>query len=235
MPEASDTLCQTRRVREYEKGSSAPRRTIWKWIGLGLVAVLIGLFSVQYLHPLFPIEEKASCTVTSPSEKGPSTRYNRDLLPRLTTDCGTFSADSAVTCTADPSRKVLLGVGATFDLRVRGPQIAILSNPTVVSAQVAAEQPAHRDYLAGLDDEDLPENVKALRDQFSPETLRAWDYEQPPYDPLCDSLRHVMTTRGTQMMPPERAKEVLRVPEGVAPRDPLLPCRGICGDISRYY
>lgn len=120
MPEASDTLCQTRRVREYEKGSSAPRRTIWKWIGLGLVAVLIGLFSVQYLHPLFPIEEKASCTVTSPSEKGPSTRYNRDLLPRLTTDCGTFSADSAVTCTADPSRKVLLGVGATFDLRVRG-------------------------------------------------------------------------------------------------------------------
>lgn len=118
---------------------------------------------------------------------------------------------------------------------MRGPQIAILSNPTVVSAQVAAEQPAHRDYLAGLDDEDLPENVKALRDQFSPETLRAWDYEQPPYDPLCDSLRHVMTTRGTQLMPPERAKEVLRVPEGVAPRDPLLPCRGICGDISRYY
>lgn len=201
------------------------RRPIVKWVVIGALALTVGLWLAQLSHPVLPSSDQASCTVTSPSERHGSYR-SRDVFPRIGTDCGTFVAEKEVTCSADPSRTVLLGPGTTYDLTVAGPRIPFLSQPTVLSAQVSEVQTRVPDswFDEELGDDPMYDNLRSLQQQFSPEALRAFDYEQPPFDPQCDPYRMLMTTAGVQMMPPARADELLEVPEGEMARDPKLPC-----------
>jgi hypothetical protein len=215
-----------RRGRAGDPSTSRRGRRVAKWAGLGALVLFLVLGSLRFAHPLFPVQDEASCTVTSSSERDFTPRRGPDLFPTVGTDCGAFTAGDEVTCTADPSRSVLLTVGTAYDLAVRGPRIPVVSDPTVVSAQVSADQPTHSKPLSVPGGDAFHEDVEALTDRFSPQQLRAWDYEQPPYHRLCDAYRIVMTSEGLQLMAPARAAEMLLVPEGVSPREPRLPCEG---------
>lgn len=198
-------------------------RSIRRWAIIALVLVVIVLVAVPFAHRLFPIETQASCTLTSGSERDHRYRGGPDLFPRIGTDCGSFTADEEVACTADPSRTVRMLAGVTFDLRVQGPRIPVFSNPTVVTAQVSSVQLVQPPDLR---DDSIPdnENLRKLRESISPAHYRAWDYEQPPYDRQCDAFRTVMTSEGVQIMTIPQADQTLEVPEGVVPVSPLLPC-----------
>lgn len=209
------------------------KRPIVRGIVIGVVVLAVVLTTMRFSYPLWPSSEQASCTVTSPSKHHGGYR-SRDLFPRIGTDCGSFAAEKEVTCTADPSRTVLLGPGTTYDLTVAGLRIPVVADPTVLSAQVSAVQERIPDtwFDADLDadlDDDLGadpkyDDLRSLREQFSPETLRAFDYEQPPFDPRCDPYRMLMTAEGVQMVHPARADDLLAVPEGTTASDPKLPC-----------
>jgi hypothetical protein len=95
-----------------------------------------------------------------------------------------------------------------------------------MDARVSSEQTLEPEPDFDLEDEVASERLEALRASRSPEVLRPFDYEQPPYDPQCDSWRTLMTTEGLQMFSIARAEEVLRVPDGEVARDPKLPCEG---------
>lgn len=119
---------------------------------------------------------------------------------------------------------------------VRGAHIPVLLTRELVSATVAPAQSGQHHAgitLPGNDEtpdppgsEELRSRLAELEAQFSPETLRAFDYEQPPFSPECDISRNVMTTRGLQLVRPNEATELLRLPAGTTARDPLLPCEG---------
>ncbi|QIK64303.1 hypothetical protein G7068_14655 [Leucobacter viscericola] len=206
-------------------------------LGLAVIGGVIA-WGVPATAPLFPAAKLASCTVID--QKGNSGK--RSLIPTMYTDCGSFQRAGTVSCTTNPAKEVRLGNYHTYDLIVRGPQIPILMVPKIMSAGLSKEQrveiPAepsvegltglNSEYIRGLSsskDREMKASEK-LREQWSPEKLRAFDYEQPPYDPDCDASLFVMTSRGLMESWPARAEQLLQVPEGVTPRDPKLPCEG---------
>lgn len=201
------------------------RRPVMKWALIGVFVLAVGVPAVRFSHLILPSSEQASCTATSPSERHGGYR-SRDLFPHIGTDCGSFAAEKEVTCSADPSRTVMLLPGTTYDLTVAGPRIPFLSQPTVLSAKISTVQKVVPETSLDdvLSDDVTSENLRELREQFSPEGLRAFDYVQPPYDPQCDVARVLMTTEGAQIMHPAHAERYLEAPEGVTPRDPKLPC-----------
>lgn len=204
---------------------SPPRRRRWLAITVTTVLVIPSAiaFGTVLFNEQFPEEAIASCTVGDPGHQ--STKRST-IRAKLYTDCGRFrSSKKVTTCTSDPAQEILLIPGTTYDFVVRGPQIPLLSAPKIVSATVSPEQ--YNDAI-GVTEVDLsvPENVQALQRAFLPETLRAFDYEQPAFDRSCDPFPHIMTTKGLQLMSPSRAEQLLTVPPGVVPLDPKLPCKG---------
>lgn len=184
----------------------------------GAISVGTAVFNGQ-----FAASEIASCTM----QQSRQITYKRlGLRARIASDCGNFRGTKEVTCTSDPSQQIALIAGTTYDLVVRGPRIAFISAPTIVSATVSGEQLVDPEPGLTEVDPDAHENVQALQSSLLPETLRAFDYEQPAFDASCDPYRAVMTTNGVHSVSPARAEELLEVPEGVTPRDPLLPCAG---------
>ena len=204
--------------------SSGTARKVWTFIGVGVFLVVAAVAGLRFVNPLFPATTETSCTVTSGVDrhhvrKGPD-------FSTVGTDCGEYFADTEVTCAGDPSRTVHLVAGVTYDLTVRGPRIPVISDPTVMQAEVSPIQLVRPEPELELDDDPMWDNLKALRESRSPEVLRAFDYEQPPYSPPCDAWRTLMTTEGLQMFDIPRSEEMLRVPEGEVARDPKLPCEG---------
>lgn len=209
-------------------------------LGVGLL-VSIGL---PLSSALFPTETQTSCTVTEQPFEARG-RRGGSVFPRIYTDCGTFRSTNQATCTADPSLQTHLIPGYTYDLTVRGADLPLTTSREIVSAAVSpGHKPKSREIIKKLEpttDNDLlnetieeiqsrPES-RAIRDkiarleaEFSPETLRAFDYVQPPFSPECEVSRRVMTTKGMQLMDSTRAAEVLTPPAGTTPRSPLLPC-----------
>lgn len=217
-----------------QQNAQASRRRPLKSLAGGTAAALgLGLFVMVGLPlaaPLFPSQELQTCTVTD----RPALQSNRrNFFPRAYTDCGTFIAAKEVSCTSDDAEDVALIPGYLYDLEVRGLSVPFLSTPTIVSAQVSATQrivAPDEPGPANTSDEELNQILDGLTEQSSPEALRAWDYEQPTYDPECEVNRNVMTTAGIQRMLPAQAERLLKVPAGTTPRDPRLPCRGFqCG------
>ncbi len=214
--------------------SPKPRRRRIFVVLTVLGALVLITIALPVANPLFPKREQASCTIESSSKIG-STRAARrgNIFPRVGTDCGSFVAGKEVACVSDPGRKIRLIPGITYDLTVQGPRVPVIWDPSIVEVRISAEQKRqdlHEPARARTSDPGLNAKLDALADEFSPGTLRAFDYEQPGFDPECDVLRHVMTTKGIQLMSPADAAEALRPPEGVAPRDPKLPCtRYPCG------
>lgn len=205
-----------------------------------LGALVLITMALPVANPLFPKREQSSCTVESSSKTG-STRAARrgNVFPWVGTDCGSFVAGKEIACSADPNRKVQLVPGFTYDLVVRGPRIPIIWDPSIVEVRVSTEQKRpqlHEMGRARTSSSGLNAKLDALTDQLSPETLRAFDYEQPAFDPECELLREVMTTKGMLLLDPRTAEVALRPPAGVVPRDPKLPCTQYpCGfeDVSR--
>lgn len=227
-----------------------------RWIGwsLGAVALIVlagpMVLAVPAVNEAFPERTAVECRVGNPENVRTFGRARFSRAKLVPTDCGVFRVTHKrqAACTSDPGRDVQLVPGTRYDLVVRGPDIPILTSPHVVSAVISADQgppPKSRfaeldalsdALLAELDPETRAEleaqtderlaGVDALQEQFAPETLRAFDYVQPPFDPQCDASRRVMTTIGVQIMAPERAAELLVVPAGETPRAPLLPCAG---------
>ena len=188
-----------------------------------LVASAVLGIGLRVTNGAFPEQQVDSCTFQSRASD--SGRHSA-LLPSAETDCGSFHADSMVPCTSDPDREVLLAPGTTYDLIVRGPRIPMIAAPQIVSAVVSVEQRDEAgDPLEGVDLEGH-EKLQQLQEEWSPESLRAFDDEQPPFGPSCDALRSVMTSKGIQSVRPARAEQYLTVPDGVTARDPLLPCEG---------
>lgn len=200
-----------------------PRRWLWFAIALPLIPLVLA-FGMPLLNGLFPQEEIVACTIEEKSSF--RNRKAGRLLPNLPSDCGGFRSPKEVTCTSDQTQQLALIPGFTYDLVVRGPRLPLIGGPNIVSATVSPQQR----YPYAVDvtevDESASEALQELQRSLLPETLRAFDYEQPPYDPQCDLLRGVMTTKGIQLVPAQRAEELLTPPQGVQAREPKLPCRG---------
>ncbi len=214
--------------RRHETGlPQRPRFRRRRWMTLAIVIALLlpgGIaIGLRVFTAQFPKQAIASCTIGDP---GHQTTRRSATKARLFTDCGRFRATKHVECTSDPTREIALIQGATYNFEVQGPRVPLLSAPKVVSATVAAEQPYAPPLGDTAVDPDAHESLQELQRQRLPETLRAFDYEQPPYDPSCDPYRRVMTTNGLQIMSPERATQLLTPPEGITPREPKLPCEG---------
>lgn len=233
-----------------------PRSRTLRWIGwaLGAVALLVlavpMILAVPAVNEAFPARTAVECRVGDPREVRTIGRARLSRAKFVPTDCGVFrvTKQRQAVCASDPTRDVQLVQGTRYDLVVRGPDIPILTAPHVVSAVISADQgpPGHSRFaeldamadalLEELDPDDRAKieaqsaenlaGLEAYEQQFAPETLRAFDYAQPPFDPQCDASRRVMTTIGVQIMGPQRAAELLIVPEGETPRAPLLPCDG---------
>lgn len=176
------------------------------------------------INGLFPQEKLSACTIEK--DNGFRGRKAGAFLPDRPSDCGDFRSSKEVTCTTNPARQLALIPGFTYDLVVRGPRLPLIGGPSIVSATVSPQQ--RYSYDAGITeiDESASEGLQELQRSVLPETLRAFDYEQPPYDPQCDLMQDVMTTKGIQLVPAQRAKELLTPPQGVQPREPKLPCKG---------
>ena len=190
-----------------------------------LGALLVGV-GLPLANPLFPASEVSSCTIGKKL-----IRERRVIVPKQVSDCGRFVSRQRVACSSDPGTEVPLIAGVTYDLVVRGPRLGRLTSPTIASATVSEVQTYPR-TAAGADLENSWSGAAhTLMEEFSVEALRAFDYEQPPYDAECEVGRSVMTTKGIQFVDAERAAELLAPPPGTAPRAPLLPCRGFpCTD-----
>ncbi|GAB2554207.1 hypothetical protein [Leucobacter ruminantium] len=245
MPASSDSEASAGSTASAARPRRLPRARIWAPL---LGAPLIGLLVVVGLplaSPLFPAETVGSCTI----QEGPFTGSRRSgIAPKQSSDCGTFVSRKTVACTSDPSTELALIPGFTYDLVVRGPRIPPFAAPVIHSATVSAEQrlqlpgdyselfepPEGLELPDGYADE-AEQRTAEIREEFEAEwgveALRAFDYEQPPFDPRCELGRSVMTSQGIQHVQRERAEYLLTPPEGVVPRDPLLPCEGFqCGD-----
>lgn len=210
--------------------SSGTARRVWTFIGVGAFLAVVALTGLRFVNPLFPATTETSCTMAGGVDEH-HVRRGPDYST-ISTDCGVYFAADEVTCAADPSRTVHLVAGVTYDFTVRGPRVPIFSDPTVMDAQVASVQVAQPQPEMELDDDPMWDNLKAFRESRSPEALRAFDYEQPPYDPGCDAWRTLMTTEGLQMFSIPRSEEMLTVPEGEVARDPKLPCEGWSCDLE---
>lgn len=211
-------------------GRLPSRRRLWaSLLGLPLIIVIV-IFGIPLANPLFPSETITSCTF----EDRTVSERRSGILPRQHSDCGSFISQKSVVCTASPKTELSLTIGSTFDLIVRGPRLTPFTAPVIVSAQVSATQKLpdlHEDPAEAQSD--IPA-VQELAKQFSPEVLRAFDYEQPPDDPQCETGRSVMTSQGIQYVSPTRAEQLLTPPEGTVPADPKLACRGFqCGESGR--
>ncbi|QYM75656.1 hypothetical protein [Leucobacter luti] len=231
------------------------RRVIGAWsVGVLVASIaLLGLLATPVGNQVFPERTIAECTAGNPAEIRSLGGRRAYSVPLANTDCGAFRISQDTACTSDPARTIQLASGLNYDLVVRGPRVPFLVSPWLVSAQVSAEQPAPSsgtgrlsdleamrsrldDTLAEIDPEgeaaraaERAESEAAIAElaaEFSAETLRAFDYEQPPYDERCDSWRTVMTSQGLQHMTRADAAEKLALPAGVTPHDPLLPCEG---------
>ena len=223
MPPRSHRSRPSRDVRSPQ--SKPPRR--YRWILPLVIGALILAGGVAARSPWFaeqfPEETIASCTVEHFSAQ--STR-RASFRASLHSDCGSFRAPKQVACTTDPTTRVPLIAGTSYDLVVRGPRIPLVSVPRVVAATVSSEQSGKRVLEPSTIDPAAPEAVQQLQRDWLPETLRAFDYEQPAFDPSCDPSRRVMTSKGPQVVSPEQAEQLLTVPSGVTPRVPKLPCDG---------
>lgn len=233
-----------------EQGVTRKPRKMYKRLAWGtavaLGAGLLVSIGIPLSSGLFPSETLTSCTIT---EKPFETRNRRSgtFFPRVYTDCGTFRSAKQATCTADPSLKTAFIPGRSYDLVVRGAHLPISASREIVSATALPKQATEaRTPLKRLEpntgDEQLDEIIDGIRNspesrevdekiaqleaEFSPEVLRAFDYEQPAFNPKCDVIRQVMTSKGLQVMDAPRATEVLTPPAGTTPRSPLLPCKG---------
>lgn len=193
------------------------------------VAIAVGVFVIalsglRHVHALFPTKTETACTTVAAVDdhhvrKGPD-------FSTIDTDCGSFITEAEVTCTAVPSRTVTLVPSVTYDLVVRGPRLWIFSEPTIVEAQVTTVPTTEPDPETNREDEPVPDDSTTLPASPSPEILRAFDYEQPPFEPRCDAWRTLMTTEGLQLFPAATAELLLRVPAGEVARDPKFPCEG---------
>lgn len=245
MPASSDPEASAGSTASAARPRRFPRARIWAPL---LGAPLIGLLAVVGLplaSPLFPAETIVSCTI---QEQTLSSSRRSGIAPTQSSDCGAFVSRKTVACTSDPSTELALIPGFTYDLAVRGPRIPPFAAPVIHSATVSAEQKLRiaGDYSElfeppeGLElpegyAEEAEQRTAEIREEFEAEwgveALRAFDYEQPPFDPRCELGRSVMTSKGIQHEQPERAEHLLTPPEGVVPRDPLLPCEGFrCTD-----
>ncbi len=221
-----------------------------------LTAVIPALLRIPAVNGLFAEETITGCTVGNPAEARVRGKGRSLAGPRIRTDCGTFRSPRETACSADAGRQVHLVSGVRYDLIVRGPDLPPFAFPAIVSARVSAEQPPEAadpfaERTAAIDEQldaildalsperraeleaeiaareaQLAEDLAPLEAQLAPETLRAFDYEQPEYAPSCDASRRIMTSAGIQIMSPARGAELLRLPAGVTPREPLLPCEG---------
>lgn len=221
-----------------------------------LGAALLVSVGLPFTSVFFEAEQLETCTVTErPStpraRRGGSlfprvhtdcgvfrTSHRSGSLPRSTRQAP---------CTTDPALTTPLIPGYTYDLEVRGANLPFLTSREVVSATVSPQQ--KREPLVPIkplepttDNELLNETIEEIQDrpenrrlqerldqleaEFSPEVLRAFDYEQPAFSPTCDVSRRVMTSKGLQLMDPPRAAEMLTPPPGEVAREPLLPCDG---------
>lgn len=203
---------------------SGSGRKVWTFIGVAVFLAVVALAGLRLVNPLFPATTETSCTLSGGVDR--HTVRRAPDYSTISTDCGAYFASEEVTCSADPSRKVRFVAGVTYDVTVRGPRIPVFSNPTVMEAEVSTVQLVQPEPEMELDDDPMWDNLKALRASRSPEALRAFDYEQPPFHAGCDAWRTLMTTQGLQMFSIPRSEEVLRVPEGEVARDPKLPCEG---------
>lgn len=220
-------------VSEGHQGGQAPDATsvrrprIGRWIGIAVASALLvtgfAAASVNRLTELFPEREIASCTITGHLIDSSRRQPHQE---RVASDCGRLRVSQPVVCTSDPSQEIPISDDTTYDLVVRGPQILFVSVPKIVSATVSPEQLISPELGPTEVDPSAAENVQELQRSLLPESLRAFDYEQPPFDPSCDPYRVIMTTNGLQVVSLERAEQLLAVPEGTAARDPLLPCEG---------
>jgi hypothetical protein len=210
----------------FAEAAVPTRKHRWWWVALALPMVsLIFTFGMPLINGLFPQKVIEGCTI----EKKSSYR-SRSIPPTRPSDCGTFRSSKEVACTTDPAKQLSLVPGTTYDLVVRGPHLAFFSRPSIVSATVSKTQRYGYELDLTKVDESASEALQELQRSMLPETLRAFDYKQPPYDPNCDITQHVMTTNGLQMMPAERARQLLTPPAGVQPREPKLPCEGFWCD-----
>lgn len=227
----TDETAPSRKVR-------AIKRTSWAMTALFGAGLLVTL-GTPLASPLFPEEEAITCTVTHHSALG----RRRGVFPHVDSDCGGFRSGKSTVCTADPALRVNLIPGSTYDFVVRGAHIPLVQSRELVSAAVSKTQPDQRDegntQRFTEDTADLPGSeefrarIAELEAQFSPETLRAFDYEQPPYSPACDVTRNVMTIQGLQLVSPDKAAELLRTPTDTTARNPKLPCEGyLCERIN---
>lgn len=233
-----------------EPGAPRGPRKVLKRLAWGsaiaLGAGLLVSVGAPLTSTLFPSETQTSCTVTKHPFEGRG-RRGGSFFPRVYTDCGVFRSAKQATCTADPEQTTALIPGFNYDLTVRGAELPFTTSREIVSVTVSPNQSFEpREFIKPLDSntdderfnemvrdiQNRPENralnekLAKLKAEFSPETLRAFDYEQPAYSPECDVTRHVMTSKGLQIMDATRATEALTPPPGMAPRTPLLPCEG---------
>lgn len=199
-----------------------------------LIVAYLAVTLLPMTASLFPADEQVSCTVQGESSGG------RRVMGSVYTDCGSFQWAKTVPCSTDEAKKIPLVIGRTYDLTVQGPRIPVVMSPRIKSATVSPVQkfeipaePEIFDSFEGLLPEGtkLPESkgskaIDRLREQMSPDRLRAYDYEQPPHDPSCNLSQSVMTADGLILSWPALAEQLLQVPEGVTPRDPKLPCEG---------
>lgn len=213
--------------QQYEPSPPVPRsRHLRRWWILTSVGALLvsGIsYGTVLFNSQFPEESIVSCTV---EDAGPQTHRGSAIRAKLLSDCGRFRASTQVDCTTDVEQDVRLILGTTYDFVVRGPRIPLLSAPSILSATVSSEQLNRASGGVTEVDPSAHENLQKLQREQLPETWRAFDYEQPAYDPSCDSYRMIMTTKGLQIVSPARADELLTAPSDVVPRDPKLPCEG---------
>lgn len=169
-------------------------------------------------------------------------------LSNTSDSSGSFIGSSKqAPCTADPALRTALIPGYTYDLEVRGAHLPFLATREIVSATVSPDQSREplelmeplepntdnellnetiEEIQSRPESREIQEKLDQLEADFSPEALRAFDYEQPAFSPECDVSRLIMTSRGLQVVDPPRAAEILTPPPGTVPHDPLLPCEG---------
>lgn len=229
------------------------RITRWLGLAVLATAILVLSIPTIALIPgvssVLPERTLVECRVGNPAVLKTYGRKRLNRTPLIQTDCGNLRSRQAATCTSDPGKKVQLISGTRYDIVVRGLDIPWFSSPAIVSAVISADQgPPPEPPFSELDaladslfaeleqvDPEASAKLEAQQTerlarieeqlaQFAPEVMRAFDYEQPAFDPLCDAGRSVMTTIGIQHTTPEQALEWLTVPEGDSARDELLPC-----------
>lgn len=194
-----------------------------RYLAVAAVVAFIAAYALPLLNPLFPEHTISSCTI----EERSTFRLRHGVSPAQPSDCGNFGGAKSVACTSDPEQEVPLVVARTYDLVVRGPHIPFIGKPTIMLATVSKTQKFDLSFPEHEQGNLSDELWEKIAEDTSPETYRAYDYEQPAYDRECDPYRVIMTSKGIQVVSLERAAQLLTPGPGMTPRDPLLPCEGI--------